>query len=57
MTPEDSRKMVVLINSERFVALPFEARLQIRDELLDKKIQTFEELEDRITRAEQGEKK
>ena len=48
MTPEDSRKMAKLINSERFYTLPLEARLQIRDELLDKKIQTFEELEGRI---------
>ncbi len=52
MTPDESRAMAALINSKRFTALGINVQLAIRDDLLDKKIQTFEQLEERIKESE-----
>ncbi len=53
MTPDESRAMAALINSKRFAALRSMYQFEIRDALLDKKIQTFEQLEARIKEAEE----
>ena len=57
MKQGDSRKIAALLNSKRFSALPSRIQYEIRDELLDKRFESFEELEDKIIKAEQGEKK